>query len=96
MLELLGFFYEVAKDLKGYLRWEEQEKVVDRDWLVQSGLEKRWTDEGYKLYWSRPDRIATLQLEGWSLLYQIDPTIRIRYRIVRCDGITLMGRPITP
>ena len=33
MIEFLGFFYDVAKDIKDYLGWSEDVKVVDREWL---------------------------------------------------------------
>ena len=84
--------YEIAKDLKEHLKWDEQEKQIDRDWLDKSGFANKCIDEGYKLYWSRPDSIATRELDGWSVMYELDRAKRIRYRLVRYDGTTLLGK----
>lgn len=42
MIEYLGFFYALTKDLKGFLKFEEEEKLVDRNWLRESGLQNEW------------------------------------------------------
>lgn len=93
MIEWLGIAYEIAKDVKDRLKWEEQTKEVDRDWLDKSGFAKHVTDLGIRLYWSRPDSIATHELDGWSVAYELDQKNRIRYRLVRYDGSTLLGKP---
>ncbi|MFM0603658.1 hypothetical protein PQR05_03900 [Paraburkholderia sediminicola] len=93
MIELFGVAYEIAKDLKDRLKWDEQEKQVDRDWLDKSGFEKHMIASGIDLYWSRPDSIATREFDGWSVLYELDQKNRIRNRLVRYDGTTLIGRP---
>jgi hypothetical protein len=92
VIELLGLVYEIAKDLKDRLKWDEQEKQIDRDWLDKSGFEKALIEMGYKLYWSRPDSIATRELDGYSVVYELDQAKRIRYRLVRYDGTTLIGK----
>jgi hypothetical protein len=93
VIEWLGVAYEIAKDLKDRLKWEEQEKQIDRDWLDKSGFTKGVTAQGLDLYWSKPDSIATRKLDGWSVLYELDHAKRIRYRLVRYDGTCLIGRP---
>jgi hypothetical protein len=93
MIDLFGLVYEIAKDLKEHLTWEEQEKVVDRDWLDKSGFEKQMIGQGLDLYWSKPESIPTRELDGWSVVYELDRAKRVRYRLVRYDGITLIGRP---
>ncbi|WP_158935076.1 hypothetical protein [Burkholderia sp. S171] len=92
MIEWLGLAYEIAKDLKDRLKWEEREKQVDREWLDKSGFAKHVMGSGIDLYWSRPDSIATYELDGWSVICELDPKNRIRYRLVRYDGTTLIGR----
>ncbi|RFU44447.1 hypothetical protein D0B32_27960 [Paraburkholderia sp. DHOC27] len=87
-----GALYVVASDLRGYLAWEPREKRIDKDWLIRSELERRLTDEGYELYWSLPDSIAARELIGWAVVYELSPTTRIRYRLVRYNGITLLAR----
>jgi hypothetical protein len=48
---------------------------------------------GIDLYWSRPDSIATRKLDGWLVVNELDQKNRIRYRLARYDGTTLLGRP---
>jgi hypothetical protein len=93
MIELIGLLYGFARDLKEHFEWEEREKQVDREWLDKSGFERQLVDLGYKLYWSRPDSIATREFDGYSVLYELDRTKRVRYRLVRYDGTTLIGKP---
>lgn len=93
MIEWLGIAYEFAKDLKDALQWEEREKSVDRDWLDKSGFAKQMAASGIDLYWSRPDNIATRELDGWSVVLELDRGKRVRYRLVRYDGTTLIGKP---
>ena len=33
MIEYLGFFYDFARNAISYLKWSEEDKLVDRDWL---------------------------------------------------------------
>jgi hypothetical protein len=92
MIEWLGIAYEIAKDLKDRLKWEEREKEINGQWLDKSGFAKHLTDLGIKLYWSRPDGTPTLELDGWSVVYELDQKNRIRNRLVRYDGTILLGK----
>ena len=93
MIELLGFIYGLAKDLKDYIKYSEEEKLVDINWPEKSGFKETWENKGYVLYWSRPDKIASKQLDGWEILYEIDKIKRIRSRMVLNDGLILIGKP---
>jgi hypothetical protein len=93
MIEYLGFLYGVAKDIKEYLTWREEMKVVDREWLEKSGFGKIMESQGYKLYWSRPDKIETRILDGYEIIFEIDKSKRIRRRIVRGrEPLVLIGK----
>ena len=92
MIDLLGFFYEVAKDIKDYLTWEENEKLVDTRWPEKSGLQKMAEADGMTLKWCRADRLASLQLDGYEIFYEIDKSKRVRNKIVLHDGSVLVGR----
>ncbi|CAE6802889.1 hypothetical protein R75461_05273 [Paraburkholderia nemoris] len=93
MIEWLGLFYGIAKDVKDWLKWEEQTKQIDGQWLDRSGFANHMKASGIDLYWSRPDSIPTRELDGWSVLCELDQKNRIRYRLVRYDGTTLLGKP---
>lgn len=94
MLEWLGFIYGIAKDLKDYLEYEETDKLVDPDWIDKSGFAEKWSEKGYELRWSRPDKIESRRLEGWEVLYEIDKIKRLRRRIVLRDSMVLIGKAI--
>ncbi len=56
MIEFLGLLYGVAKDIKDYIAWDEDVKLVDREWLETSGFcqtmrDKRAADIGYSRHW---------------------------------------------
>ena len=92
MIDLLGFIYGLAKDLKEYFEWSEEDKLVDMKWLENSGFGNMWKQKGYTLSWSRPDKIASRMLDGWNIIFEIDKPKRIRRRIVLRDGMVLIGK----
>jgi hypothetical protein len=93
MIEYLGFIYSVGKDIKDYLAWHEETKVVDREWLEKSGFGKLMESQGYKLLWSLPDKIETRKLSGYEIIFEIDESRRIRRRIVRGrEPLVLIGK----
>ncbi len=92
MIELL---YVLAKDIKEYLEWNKDIKVVDREWLEKSEFDKHMGEQGYTLYWSKPEKIETRKLEGYEIMYEIDKKNRIKLRIERRSGgdsLVLMGK----
>ena len=92
MLEWLGFLYGVAKDLKDYFGYEEEDKLVDINWPEKSGFDEKWKQKGYKLRWERTDKIESRRLDGWEILYEVDKINRVRRRIVLRDGMVLIGK----
>ncbi|BDC37933.1 hypothetical protein [Paraburkholderia terrae] len=88
-----GLLYTVGKDIHGYLTWEVKDKLVDREWLEKSGFHAQCEAQGIKLGWVNAERVATLELDGWAVLYELDKPKRIRYRLVRKgeEVPTLMG-----
>jgi hypothetical protein len=95
MIEYLGFIYGAAKDIKDYLKWDEESKVVDREWLEKSGFGEEMESQGYKLYWSRPEKIESRKLDGYEIIFEVDKVKRIRKRIVWSSGndsLVLLGK----
>lgn len=92
MIEWAGIAYEMAKDLVDRLKWAEQEKLVDREWLTKSGFGKHLVDLGIDLYWSAPKHIASREIDGWSVVYELDRHKHVRYKLVLYDGSTLIGK----
>ncbi|MBK7899476.1 MAG: hypothetical protein KA603_10330 [Azonexus sp.] len=94
MIDILGFAYTVAKDINEYLKWTEEEKLVDFSWPEKSGLKASYEANGYSIAFVRPDRIASLQLDGTEIVYEIDKRKRIKRRVVLRDGLVLVGTRI--
>ena len=97
MIELLGLFYGITKDIKDYFSWDEEAKLVDREWLEKSGFRRLMEEKGYKLYWSKPEKVETMKLDGWEIIYEIDKTKHIKRRIKWTggrDSLDLMGKKV--
>ena len=92
MIEWLGYIYGIAKDIKDYLQYVEEDKLVDFTWPVKSGFEKKWKQKGYQLRWSRPDKIESRRFDGWEVLYEVDQIKRVRHRLILKDGMVLIGK----
>jgi hypothetical protein len=95
MIEYLGFIYGVAKDIKDYFKWEEESKVVDREWLEKSGFGKEMENQGFKLYWSRLEKIESRKLDGYEVIFEVDKIKRVRKRVVwnsGTDSLVLLGK----
>lgn len=94
MIEFLGLLYGGAKDVKNYLIWDEDVKVVDREWLEKSGFGQIIREKGYKLRWSKPENIESRKLDGYELIYEIDKLKRVKRRIEKRsanDVLVLIG-----
>lgn len=92
MIDLLGFLYELGKDLKEHYEWKEEDKLVDLPWAQKSGFDKAAEACGYKLYWSRKDRIESRKLDGYEVMFELDNSVRTRRRLVSRDGLVLLGK----
>ena len=91
MIEFAGLIYEIGKGLMTFLSFKEEEKLVDWEWLKKSGFEDKMNQQGYKLRWSRPDKIETRKLDGWEIMFEIDKIKKIKRKIVLKDPLILLG-----
>lgn len=92
MFEFLGLLYDLAKDLKEYLEWDEEDKFIDNQWLDKSGFKATAENSGITLRWSRPEKVQTRLLDGYEILYEIEKLKRKRRRLVLNDGSVLIGK----
>lgn len=92
MIDFLGFIYDLAKDLKAYFKWEEEEKLIDSNWVKKSGFQDKAENDGLTLRWSNPDKIQTRMLDGYDVVYEIDESKRMRRRLVNKVGDVLIGK----
>ncbi len=92
MIELLGLFYGLAKDIKDYVEWNEEEKLVDINWPEKSEFNIQAESSGLKLSWSKPEKIESRLLDGFEIMYEVDKIKRVRRKIVLYDGMVLLGK----
>jgi len=85
--------YDLVKGVKDHFEVKEGEpKLVDMPWLKKSGFGDQLEAEGYSLRWSKPDKIASYELEGYTAMYEIDKATRTKRKLVVYDGLTLIGK----
>lgn len=92
IVEIAGFLYGIFKDVVKYAEWDEETKLVNMAWVSKSGFQQRAEADGYRVTWSRPDRIEERKLDGYEIIHEIDEKRRIRRRIVLRDGSILVGK----
>ncbi len=91
----VSLVYNLLKDAVRYLESKElAPKLVDRAWLDLSGMGKKYEAKGVEVRWSAPEKLETRLLLGYEILYEIDELRRTRRRIVRRDGLTLVGKSV--
>jgi hypothetical protein len=84
---------DAAKGVKEHFEVKEIEpKLVDMAWLQKSGFDKVSADAGYTLAWSRPDKVASREIDGYELMYEIDKAARTKRKLVLYDGLVLLGK----
>lgn len=83
--------YEAIKGAKEYLEVKEDApKLIDMEWVKASGFEDQMKKKGYTLRWTRPEKIATRELEGYEVLYEVEK--KVKRKLVLKDGSILMGK----
>lgn len=85
--------YEAAKDVKENFEIKEGDpKLVDIGWPQKSGFQAKSEAEGYEIAWSRPDRVASRELDGYEVMYEVDKDTKLKRKLVLYDGLVLIGR----
>src|SRR5437762_8246923 len=97
MIEYLGIVYGLGRSVASDLKWKEEDKPVDRDWLQASRFAANAEKDGLRLYWADADRgISEVERSGYEVLYEVDKFRRVRRRIVRKHSgrviLVLMGK----
>lgn len=92
MFEFAGLLYEMFKDIKDHLKFDEEDKLVSSAWLEESGFLTTAKNNGCALRWSLPENISTRELDGYEVLIEVDKIKRKHCRLVRKDGTILIGK----
>jgi hypothetical protein len=84
---------DAVKDVKEHFQLKDADpKLVDLEWPQKSGFMKRAEADGYTIAWSRPDKVASREIDGYEVMYEIDENERTRRKLVLRDGLVLIGR----
>ncbi len=84
---------DTATDIKEHYQLKDADpKLVDINWPVTSGFGKEAEAAGYKISWSRPDMVASRELEGHEIMYEVNEKERTRRKLVLRDGLVLIGK----
>jgi len=93
MFEHLGTIIALGKVLKDYITWTEKPKLVDFNWIEESGFGVKLKDEGYELRWTDPGKVEKRKLRGWEIVHEEDRDTRTLWKLeTGSDRLVLMGR----
>src|SRR6266849_2987043 len=68
-------------------RFTEEDKEVTSAWWEASDLRKDYEAKGFRSFgWSNSDRVAERQAEGAEVIYLIDDTRKVKFRVVNRSG----------
>lgn len=88
--------YGAAKGVKEHFEIKDGEpKLVDIGWPEKSGFQAKAKEDGYEIAWSRPERVASREIDGYEAMYEIDKGARTKRKLVLYDGMVLIGRKVT-
>lgn len=83
-ISLIGLAVDLSGKIGGWVKFEETDLLVDRDWLALA-IDKSivdGTEDDYR--WSSEDKIASRELRGThSVVMAVDEEKRTKYRMVR-------------
>lgn len=81
------------KESKNEDKYSEIVRTVNANYLDESGLKDAWEKQGYKLYWARPENIASYELKGYKIMYGIDMQKKEIFSLeLPRDKLVLMGK----
>lgn len=84
---------DTAEDIKEHYQLKDAApRLVDFQWPEKSGFMKGAEAAGYTIAWSRPDKVASRELDGYEIMYEIDEKERTRRMLVLRDGLVLIGK----
>lgn len=84
---------DTVKEIKEHYQLKDADpKLVDFQWPDASGFAKVAAADGYSLSWARPDKVASRELEGYEIMYEVNEKERTRRKLVLRDGLVLIGK----
>ena len=85
--------YETGKAVTEHFKINEGDaKLVDINWPQKSGFQEKANSEGYTIRWCRPNKVASREIDGYQVMYEIDKDAKIKRKLVLYDGLVLIGK----
>lgn len=93
VLEVGKGLLKAGKDIKEHFEVKEGDpKLVDFEWVSKSGFQAQFEANGYSIGFSRPEKVASRELDGYEVMYEIRRDSKTKHKIVLRDGSVLIGR----
>ena len=91
-ISAVGLAATLWQTFKDGATWTEVDKIVSANWLDLA--KKRYVlDPDLEYRWSAFDKVESRILEGaYGLAYALDPSAKVKYRIVRRDAVLIARR----
>lgn len=85
--------YKAGKGIKEHFEVKElPPRLVDMDWVEKSGFDKASAAAGYELRWSKPDKVASREIDGYEVMYEVDQDARTKRSLIVRGGLVLLGK----
>jgi len=91
-MDIFGI-YPMLKDLFGYFKWKEQDKLVEFNSPLDADVMQQLKKDDCELAWVKPIKLEKSIKSGGVIYYQEDRKKRIRYRLVNSENEVLVKRP---
>lgn len=72
--------------------WKEEAMLVDINWPTASGFQAEMEKNGYKLRWSRAEKVQSRLTKNYEIMYWKDKEKRVKRRIELKDHSILIGK----
>jgi hypothetical protein len=82
----MGFLYSLLKDLIGYFKFKDEDKLVEFDYPTQVGISD-------KSFWCNPEKLDRRLKEGYEVFYEKNIKMRKRYRFINKSNQILLLKP---
>lgn len=85
--------YEAVKGIKDHFEVKEGEpKLIDFEWVRKSGFQTHAEAQGLQLGFTRPEKVASRELDGYEIMYEVDMATKTKRKLVLYDKSVLIGK----
>lgn len=82
----MDFLYNLLKDLIGYFKFKDEDKLVEFNYPEQQGFSD-------KSFWCNAEKLDRRLKEGYKIYYEKDTKTRRQYRFINKSNQILLLKP---